>query len=199
MRKMMFAFALAIAMTAAMGFGAAAAESGAEQRYVEDRLDRLTLGPSAGATTFPSGTPGIGAALSAPTDLAAYADEVFALVNREREQAGLPLLERSDTLDQAATTRAGECASLNSLYVDGRAHTRPDGSRWFTVLGIDRNYNYGENSGQGKATAEAQMTSWMASDGHSDNILREDYTGIGIACAVSEQGTVFAVQIFYRP
>jgi uncharacterized protein YkwD len=91
-----------------------------------------------------------------------------------------------------------DCASVNSLYVDGVAHARPDGSRWFTVLGIERNYNYGENAGQG-GTAETRMASFMRSDGHRANILRNDYTEIGVGCAVSEQGQIFTVQIFYRP
>ncbi len=143
------------------------------------------LQPSASATTADT--------------LAEYADEVFALVNEAREQAGLPLLERSDYLEDAAQIRAEECASLNDIRVNGQAHTRPDGSRWFTVLGITKNYNYGENAGQGKSTAEKQMESWMASDGHRANILRDDYTEIGIGVAVSEQGKVFAVQIFSRP
>ena len=132
-------------------------------------------------------------------DPEAYADKVFEMVNTERENAGLPPLERSDYLEDPAQTRVEECASMNSLRYNGQAHTRPDGSRWFTVFGITKNYNYGENVGQGKDTADMQMRSWMASDGHRANILRDDYTEIGIGVAVSEQGKVFAVQIFSRP
>ena len=132
-------------------------------------------------------------------DLKTYADEVFRLVNVERVKAGAPPLKRSARLDEAAMARARDCASVNSLYVDGKSHTRPDGSRWFTIFGITKNYHYGENSGQGKPTAAGQMNSWLNSDGHRANILRSDYTEIGIACAASAQGETFAVQIFYRP
>ncbi|MDL2232163.1 CAP domain-containing protein [Ruminococcaceae bacterium OttesenSCG-928-L11] len=131
-------------------------------------------------------------------ELAAYADRVFELVNLERETAGEAPLQRSDTLNTAAMTRASECASLNSLYVDGKAHTRPDGSQWFTVFGIEKNFNYGENAGVG-CTADERMAHFMNSEGHRKNILRSDYTEIGIACAVSETGEIFTVQIFYRP
>ena len=120
-------------------------------------------------------------------------------MNIEREKVGAAPLERNEYLDEAANIRAMECASVGSIRVDGQPHTRPDGSRWFTVLDIEKNYNYGENSGQGRSTAEAQMKGWMSSAGHKANILKEDYTEIGIGCAVSEQGEFFAIQIFYRP
>lgn len=150
-------------------------------------------------TAEPSGNAANAQKSMTADELKAYTDKVFDLVNKEREKAGKTPLERSGYLDEAANTRALECASVNSLYVNGAAHTRPDGSRWFTVLGISQNYNYGENGGQGKADADTQMESWMKSDGHRENILREDYTEIGIGCAVSEQGEIFAVQILYWP
>lgn len=43
------------------------------------------------------------------------------------------------------------------------------------------------------------MASWMKSDGHRENILREDYTEIGIGTGISERGMVFAVQIYSHP
>ena len=154
-----------------------------------------------GASTKPANPSQPNPAASIPTEdeLKAYADRVFELVNQERENAGVAPLERNESLDEAANIRANDCASVNSLYVNGQAHIRPDGSRWFSVLGIDKNYNYGENVGQGGATADVRMKSFMNSEGHKANILREDYTEIGIGCAVSEQGVIFTVQIFYRP
>jgi len=208
-RKSALAAVLAATLAATMSVTATAAESGGqyseEQKYVEERLNNLTLGPSAGIFTYPpAGSSDSGASTVKPSgftdqDLAAYADKVFELVNKERENAGAAPLERSGYLDEAANTRAMDCASVNSIRVDGQAHTRPDGSRWFTVLGIDENRNYGENTGEGRVTADAQMKSWMDSQGHRTNILYDRYTEIGIGCAVSEQGEIFAVQIFYRP
>jgi len=207
-RKSALAAVLAATLAATMSVTATAAENGGqyneEQKYVEERLNNLTLGPSAGTFTFYPGSTDSGAVTAKPSeftdaDLAAYADRIFDLVNQAREKAGAEPLERDSALDEAANTRAMDCVSVNSLYVNGQGHIRPDGSRWFTVLGIDKNYNYGENAGQGGPTADIRMTSWMNSDGHRANILREDYTEIGIGCAVSEQGEIFAVQIFYRP
>jgi len=208
MKKRILTAILAATLTAAMSITATAAENGGqyseEQKYVEERLNNLTLGPSAGTFTFYPGSPESGPVTAKPSeftdaDLAAYADRIFDLVNQAREKAGAEPLERDSALDDAANIRAMDCASVNSLYVNGQGHIRPDGSRWFTALGIDKNYNYGENAGQGGPTADIRMASWMNSDGHRANILREDYTEIGIGCAVSEQGEIFAVQIFYRP
>ncbi|MDL2232004.1 CAP domain-containing protein [Ruminococcaceae bacterium OttesenSCG-928-L11] len=129
--------------------------------------------------------------------LAEQADQMLALINQERESVGAAPVTRSDFLDAAALTRAQECASLNSQRVDGKAHTRPDGSRWFTVLGIDVNYNYGENVIQG-GDADNQMKRFMASEGHKALILKPSYTEVGIGCAISEEGNIFTVQIFYN-
>ncbi len=163
-------------------------------------IDLATGKPSENPPEAPD-APGGYRTAQAPTEesLAEYADEVFKLVNKARNEAGREPLERSEYLEEAAQTRAEECASMRSIRYNGQPHTRPDGSRWFTVLGISKNYNYGENAGQGKDTAEAQMKSWLKSEGHRANILREDYTEIGIGAAVSDEGEVFAIQIFSRP
>ena len=207
-RKSILATILAATLAATMSVTATSAGNGGqyseEQKYVEERLNNLTLGPPAGTFTFYPGSPDSGPVTAAPSeftgaDLAAYADRIFDLVNQEREKAGAAPLDRDSALDEAANTRAMDCASVNSLYVNGQGHICPNGSLWFTALGIDKNYNYGENAGQGGPTADIRMASWMKSQGHRANILREDYTEIGIGCAVSEQGEIFAVQIFYRP
>ena len=208
-RKSILATILAATLATTMNVTAFAAENNTQDeeaiKIVSKKLDSLTLAPSAGTFTYyPQAGASSGAVTAMPSeftesDLAAYADRIFDLVNREREKAGVEPLERDSALDDAANIRAMDCASVNSLYVDGKPHIRPDGSWWFTALGIGKNYNYGENAGQGGPTADIRMASWMNSDGHRANILREDYTEIGIGCAVSEQGEIFAVQIFYRP
>lgn len=195
-RKSILAAVLAATLAATMSVTAAAAGQTDNSKEIEAMskwLDGLTLTPSADTPT------GLVPAQMTDDELAAYIDKIFEMVNKEREKAGAEPLERSDYLNGAANTRALDCAAMNSIRYNGQPHTRPDGSRWFTVLGIEKNYNYGENAGEGKFTAEAQMKSWMASEGHRANILKEDYTEIGIGCAISEQGEIFAIQIFYRP
>jgi uncharacterized protein YkwD len=136
--------------------------------------------------------------LSADT-LAEYADEVFRMVNEAREQAGLPLLERTDEMDEAAAVRAGECASRNSPYVNGKAHTRPDGSSFSSVL-TERDISWrngaGENSASGQKTSEEVMGDWIASSGHKANILSETWSQIGISVRKSTDGTLYWIQLF---
>jgi uncharacterized protein YkwD len=136
--------------------------------------------------------------LSAET-LDEYADEVFRLTNEAREQAGLSLLERSDELDEAAAVRADECASLNSLRVNGIAHLRPDGSKFSTILsdmGIDRSNGAGENSAYGHSSPETVIKAWLDSSGHKANMMNEVWSGIGIEVRKAEDGTLYWVQLF---
>lgn len=137
--------------------------------------------------------------LSSLFSKSSYVNNVISITNSERRSAGLSSLAKDYALMNAAQTRAEECASLDSIRVNGQAHKRPDGSAWYTVLGVAQNYNYGENTGQGCDTPEYMMEIWMASEGHKANILKKEYTKIGVGCAVSEDGTVFCVQIFYQP
>lgn len=195
-KRTVIATILAATLAATINITALAAEKADNSKEIaamSQWLDGLTVTPS-------EGTPaGLVPTEMTDKELAAYADSIFELVNKERKKAGAEPLERSEYLDDAANIRAEDCASMNSIRYNGKAHTRPDGSRWFTVLGIEKNYNYGENAGQGKFAADAQMKSWMDSKGHRTNILYDRYTEIGIGCAISEQGQIYAIQIFYRP
>lgn len=127
--------------------------------------------------------------------LAEYAAEVFKLTNDAREKAGLDPLVRDDELDEAAAIRAEELSRKFS-------HERPDGTRFYTVLGVDVNYNYAENGGASASTPKNQVQNWLKSDGHRANILDlngKGYTKIGIGVFQSKDGTFYYCQLFYRP
>ena len=109
--------------------------------------------------------------------------EVVRLVNEEREKQGLEPLDVDENLMELARIRAEEVSTKYS-------HERPDGSHVVQM-------GYGENVGA-KASAEKQVTSWMGSDGHRTNILREVYTRIGVGCYQTEGGKYYWVQIFSR-
>ena len=116
--------------------------------------------------------------------LAAYAQEVAEIVNRERAANGLPELTYSQRLCDAAEVRAKEIQTLFS-------HTRPGGKSCFTALddaGIRYTYA-GENIAYGQRSPEAVMDAWMHSDGHRANILNTRVTYIGIG--VAERGGVY--------
>lgn len=130
-------------------------------------------------------------------ELDAYAQEIFILVNKEREAAGVQPLERDELLDEAANIRAKE---IRTVYEnDGKAHTRPNGDSWRTVLqelGIED--KCGENIYDKPSTPEKAMDGWMKSDGHRENILKERYNSIGIGVYQNSDGSLSWVQIFSR-
>jgi uncharacterized protein YkwD len=178
-------------------------ETEGETSIAETKADRTTQKKSVPASTYAATTVTTTAprrfTLTPQFSKSAYINTVVKLTNKYREEAGVGKLSTDFKLMNAAQTRAEECASIDNIRVDGKPHTRPDGSKWYTVLGIAENYNYGENTGQGCDTPEYMMDIWMSSEGHRDNIQNEEYTKIGVGCAVSEDGTVYCVQIFYKP
>lgn len=127
--------------------------------------------------------------------LAEYTAEMFRLVNEEREKAGLDPLERDAELDSAAAVRAEELSKDFS-------HIRPDGTRFYTVMGVEKNYNYGENGGSSGENPQDQMRGWLNSEGHRSNILdlnERGYTKIGIGVFQADNGKMYWCQLFYRP
>lgn len=118
-------------------------------------------------------------------------DAAFAcleMVNEERAAQGLSPLKMDQGLLDAAMQRAGEI----SIYFE---HERPDGSRCFSIF-PGGSSAYGENiAGNSSLNPEGAMNQWMNSPGHRANILRSDYTSVGIGC-FTQGGAVFWVQCF---
>ncbi len=121
-----------------------------------------------------------------------YAQEVFALVNQEREAAGKEPLDWNEDLAACAQTRAEE-------LIEKFSHTRPDGTRCFTILAEENisSEARGENIAKGQRTPERVMDSWMNSSGHKANILNSKFTQIGVGCVI-ENGTAYWVQMFIK-
>jgi uncharacterized protein YkwD len=123
-----------------------------------------------------------------------FKEEVIRLVNIERENEGVPALTEMDTLAGMADIRAEESAASFS-------HTRPDGTRCFTLF-AEYSLKYraaGENLAYGFKTPEAVVKAWMNSEGHKKNILDPDFTYIGIGYYVNENGRIYCSQFFYTP
>lgn len=116
---------------------------------------------------------------------------VFRLVNEAREAEGLAPLTLDDKLCEAAQIRAQELETLSS-------HTRPDGSRFSTVLD-DMNITRkiaGENLAGGQDTSQEVMETWMSSSGHRKNILNPSFAKIGIAKYQNQQNQEEWIQLF---
>lgn len=101
-----------------------------------------------------------------------YAQEVIALLNKERKNAGLRTLKIDYALTEAAKIRADEATVSFS-------HTRPDGNPFWTV---DASCVYGENLAYGtRLSPQNAHAGWMASKTHKDNLLKPGYKTIGVA------------------
>jgi uncharacterized protein YkwD len=126
-------------------------------------------------------------------DIERLIKEVFKLTNQERVYAGLPALTYNNVLENGAMIRAEE-------IIQSFSHTRPDGSRFFTVFNDTYAFHLmGENLAAGFNSAAAVVSGWMNSEGHRANILNEGYTQIGIGITKDKEGRIYWVQIFADP
>lgn len=131
--------------------------------------------------------------------------ELLRLINEERTQHGLEALGIEETMQFAARTRAQE--ALTSL-----SHTRPVGTPYYTAF-EEWGFNYagkwhGENLAvvnvdylvlSDAAVAAALFNEWLASPGHHQNILSENFfqTGIGVYVQHQEtQAIIGSAQLF---
>ncbi len=122
-------------------------------------------------------------------DFSSYASSVVELVNAERAKAGLSPLAENGSLNDFAQLRSSE-------LVNDFAHKRPDGSRPLDyVMGMDGVHRAGENIAMGQTSPEDVMNAWMNSEGHRENILKSDFTMIGVGC-YEYDGKLYWTQIF---
>lgn len=119
---------------------------------------------------------------------------------RKIKQIGLKKLKYDENLEKIAKIRAKE---IQKKF----AHTRPNGKDWFTCTTTDAEGNvvktYGENIAAGTDVDAARAFElWREDDepyagqGHRRNMLFEDFTCIGIAGFVADNGWTYWVQEF---
>ena len=135
-------------------------------------------------TARPTATPTAKPTQDSGANQSSLAAQVVEQVNAERAKYGLSALRVDAELTRAANVRAQE-------IVESFSHTRPDGSQWSTVS----DSAYGENIAKGQNTVDRVMASWMSSEGHRANILRESYGSIGVSAYVVN-GITYWVQLF---
>lgn len=127
-----------------------------------------------------------------------YADSLFDLVNAERAGLGLAPLKKMDALTSAATDRAWEVSFYNS-------HTRPDGTRCFTVLpqyGLNLS-GRAENIAYCSSTPQAALNSLMSNWAHKEPMISSkfEYMGVGFYYVHNDPYGYgyYWTQIFYTP
>ena len=118
--------------------------------------------------------------------------EMLGYVNELRATEGADPVTLDSSLSLAATVRALEIAWSGKI-----SHTRPNGTRCFTVLedlGIAVNAA-GENIAGYNPNAKHTFNQWYNSEGHHKNMVDKDFTRLGVG-KVTLNGQTHWVQMF---
>ncbi|MFE6175445.1 CAP domain-containing protein [Streptomyces sp. NPDC056464] len=128
-----------------------------------------------------------------PGDLSRTAAEVVELTNRERTRAGLHPLAIDPTLATAARAYSTDMA-VRAFY----SHTSPEGTQpWDRAAAAgSRMRTIGENIACGQRSPAEVVEGWMNSPGHRANILKRDFTHIGIGFAGGGPAGTYWTQLF---
>ncbi len=128
--------------------------------------------------------------------LAAYEQQVFELVNKERAARGLQLLKYNYELARMARIKSQDM--IDKKYF---AHESPTyGSPFKMMESFGFKFSAaGENIAYGQRTASEVMNTWMNSAGHKANILSAAYSTIGVGVAKTAAGTLYWTQEFMKP
>lgn len=139
-------------------------------------------------------------AFSSPNFLASVLPSVVtALTNEDRATHNLSVLTPDSQLTQAAQMKAEDMAKKGYF-----AHVSPEGKTpWYWLDQVKYPYSYaGENLAVDFNDSKEVEEAWMASPTHRANIVKPQYTriGIGVAKGVFEGSeTTFVVQFFATP
>lgn len=104
-------------------------------------------------------------------------EQVLTIVNQERSKAGLQPLKMDWELQRVARTKSCDMAQKN--YFSHQSPTYGSPFDMMKQFGI-KFKSAGENIASGQRTPEEVMKSWMNSPGHRENILKQDFTHIGV-------------------
>ena len=121
------------------------------------------------------------------------------LTNQEREAYDAPELKVNDLLTQAAELKALDMAEKGYF-----AHTSPEGrTPWYWLEQVGYKYSSaGENLAVNFYDSEDVDQAWMNSPTHKANIIKKEYTEIGIGVArgtYQGKSTIFVAQFFGKP
>ena len=121
------------------------------------------------------------------------------LTNSDRLEAKLPKLKTNSLLAEAAQLKAEDMARRGYF-----SHVDPDGREpwyWFNQIGY-RYSSAGENLAVNFFDSSEVEKAWMNSPAHRENILKRQFTemGVGVAAGYYEgYNTLFIVQFFGHP
>lgn len=138
-------------------------------------------------------------------DLSYFEYEVVRLVNIERAKEGLPPLEISYELTEIARQRSIDMANglpFSHYHVDKYCNEYGDGIAFELMQERGIRYKWaGENIAAGQETPQDVVDAWMNSPDHKANILRPEFTSIGVGFTdetITDHDTYWT-QIFAAP
>lgn len=144
------------------------------------------------ATAAPADDPPVRRRTKVKIDLPALLE----LHNKARADAKLGPLVFNDKLNAAAKGHAKDMADHHKM-----THEGSDGSDASARV-KRQGYGYqlvGENVAEGQSTAREVMRDWMNSPHHKENILRPEFTEVGMACVVDDDGMPYWCVDFGKP
>lgn len=118
------------------------------------------------------------------------AQEVFDLINKEREKEGLNPYQRNNTLDYTAYIRALDIAENRDF-----THEATKSGMTFEKTATKTGYFYkklGENLAIGFNNPETLIKKWLLSPKHKENLLSKEFKEMGIAVVIGNED-------FYKP
>jgi uncharacterized protein YkwD len=130
------------------------------------------------------GCPGSGGVPSA-NDLTTPREAILCLLNQERARHGLPALRQNAVLELASQRHSEDMGARNyfehdtpeGVDVAGRTH-----AAGYAAVGVwvGENIYWGEEA---LSTPVKAVQAWMRSPGHRENILRPQFTEVGVGVA----------------
>lgn len=123
-------------------------------------------------------------------------DELFALVNAEREKAGVAPLQMDERLNQSAQWKADLMASTGNFDHQDPEHRNDGVDKAFETTGrscenISENLRWGSGD---KITAPANVRGWMNSQDHREAMLNGRYTLVGYGLSQTGDGLIYITQ-----
>jgi uncharacterized protein YkwD len=122
--------------------------------------------------------------------------EIVELTNKERAKEGLPALKVSPVLCNVARAHSANMAKQAKVdhVLDGKSFPERTKDAGYAFLACGENIAHGREG----STPKQLFAWWMSSKIHRENILRKEFTEIGVGVRTEKDG-VYATQLFASP
>jgi len=135
-----------------------------------------------------------------PVDPATLEAALVAGINAQRAAAGLPPLQLDPDLVIVARERSSDMAQRGYF-----SHVSPTGETFKSIMqshGVACSWcgeNIAYNNFGDDQTVAVVLSAWMASPGHRDNVLRPDFSRVGVGVALGGSGAKCYTAVFAGP